>query len=242
MMVKDWQFAKISADGTYHVIDNIPLYEKRFLDVLNYHPPGFAAVLSNDGAYHIDTHGKPLYQERFQRTFGFYDSKAAVIFDNAWFHINPEGKACYDERYTWCGNYQDGVCTIRDNNGLYFHIDGNGKPLYLERYRYAGDFREGIAVVQNKEGKSSHIDLQGSLTHNCWFLDLDVFHKGFARAKDHLGWMHIDCYGQPIYEHRFVMVEPFYNGYARVETADGTFWVINELGEIQWQLRNTNNQ
>lgn len=73
--------------------------------------------------------------------------------------------------------------------------------------------------------------------HRCWFLDLDVFHKGFACARDHSGWFHIDVNGQSIYSNRFAAIEPFYNGQARVENFDGSLLVINETGENVVKLR-----
>ena len=65
-------------------------------------------------------------------------------------------------------------------------------------------------------------------------LDLDVFHKNFARARDGQGWHHIDIHGQPLYQDRYRNVEPFYNSQARVEGADGSLSVIGEAGELWW--------
>ena len=98
------------------------------------------------------------------------------------------------------------------------------------KWNYAGDFRDGVAVIQNEEGQSSHIDIQGNLLHSKWYLDLDVFHKGFARAKDNDGWTHINKYGKPINNLRFSMIEAFYNGQARCEKFDGSLVIINEAG------------
>jgi hypothetical protein len=68
-----------------------------------------------------------------------------------------------------------------------------------------------LAVVQAQDGRSTHIDPGGRRVHGQWFLDLDGFHKGFARARDDAGWMHIDARGAPVYARRFAAVEPFYN-------------------------------
>jgi hypothetical protein len=92
-------------------------------------------------------------------------------------------------------------------------------------------------VVQAEDGRSTHIEADGRFLHERWFLDLDVFHKGLARARDELGWMHIDRSGQPVYDRRFVMVEPFYNGQARVERFDGAREVIDERAQVIVTLR-----
>ncbi|MEZ5480582.1 MAG: hypothetical protein R3E95_24785 [Thiolinea sp.] len=91
--------------------------------------------------------------------------------------------------------------------------------------------------MQRDDGLSSHIDRQGDLLHDRWFLDLDVFHKGYARAKDEAGWFHVRPDGTPAYGRRFAMIEPFYNGQARVETHAGALEVVDESGETKVELR-----
>lgn len=229
----------IADDKSCHLFNSKPLYIKRFLEVLKFHPPGLAAALDETGAYHIDLNGDAIYNQRYVRTFGFYDGCAAVTNNNNnWFHISSLGERVYSELYSWCGNFQNGACVVRDESGYYFHIDLHGKPFYEQRYAYAGDFKDGIATIQNKEGLYTHIYLDGKYVHNKWFYDLDIFHKGFARARDDKGWCHIDTNGQPIYSERYKMIEPFYNGFARVEDNYGAMLIINESGEIERELRN----
>ena len=109
--------------------------------------------------------------------------------------------------------------------------------MYKKSYRYAGDFRDGWAVVQRNDGLHTHINTEGNEIHGMWFLDLDVFHKGFARACDSGGCHHIDIEGYPLYSRRFRQVEPFYNGQSRVEGLDGSLLVIDESGETLLTLR-----
>lgn len=233
------QFDKITVanDQSHHLFDNKPLYLKRFLTVLKFHPPGFAPVLDETGAYHIDLNGDAIYQRRYLRTFGFYNERAVVVNGDYWFHIFSTGERVYSESYNWCGNFQDRACVVMDADGYYFHIDLYGKPLYGQKYSYAGDFKDGIAVVQNNEGLCTHIDNEGRYIHNSWFYDLDIFHKGFARARDNKGWHHIDRNGAAVYVERYKMVEPFYNGFARVEDEYGAMLIINESGAVRRTLR-----
>ena len=236
-MIGNWQDYRISADGTHHVCDGMPAYAARFLEVLKFHAPGLAPVLDDSGAYHITPDGLPAYEARHLRTFGFYEGRAAAHSAVGWFHILPDGSPLYSERYIWCGNFQEGRCPVRLPDGSYFHIDEDGAPVYSERHRYAGDFKDGFAVVQYDDGRHSHIDQSGALMHGRWFLDLDVFHKNFARARDEQGWHHVDTLGQPLYRNRYRNVEPFYNGQARVEGIDGSLSVIGEAGETLVELR-----
>ena len=228
----------VSHCETHHLgSNNQPVYNRRFDQVLPFHEPGLAPVSLNQMAWHIKLDGNDAYSERFERSFGFYCGLASVNNGNDWFHIKPDGQALYVERYNFVGNFQDDCCVVCDVGNYYFHIDTNGHPLYTPRWLYCGDFREGIAVVQGRDGLSTHINVLGEQTHSHWFVDLDVFHKGFARAKDNLGWHHINRKGKPLYTKRFTQVEPFYNGCARVETQDGGLLVIDEAGIVLRELR-----
>ena len=229
---------RIAMDRTHHLLPaGQAAYAVRFEEVLRFHPPGLAAVRCAREAWHIRPDGTEGYIRRFLRTFGFYEELAAVESASGWHHIRPDGEDAYTQRYQWCGNFQEGLCPVRDDTGRYFHLKLDGQSAYQERWRYAGDFRDGVAVVQAGDGRSTHIGTDGSLLHARWFLDLDVFHKGFARARDHQGWTHVTVTGVPLYPHRYAAVEPFYNGQSRVERFDGAFEVINEAGEPIIELR-----
>lgn len=228
----------VSACETHHLdAQGQALYPRRFTQVLPFHEPGLAPVCSQAMAWHIRLDGEDAYAARFERTFGFYCSVAAVSHANEWFHITADGRALYAERYAFAGNFQSNRCVVCDTQGRYFHIDLTGHQLYPARWRYCGDFREGVAVVQGDDGLSTHIDAQGRPLHGLWFVDLDVFHKGFARARDINGWHHVTRSGQPLYAQRYAQVEAFYNGCSRVENKDGSLLIIDEAGQMLRELR-----
>lgn len=187
-------------------------------------------VIATDGSHHL-LNGAPAYTERFLKVFGFYEGLAAVQTADGWLHIQPDGKAAYHSRFDWVGNWQQSRCVVRAFDGRYLHIQSDGSPAYFERYIYAGDFREGAAVVQRGDGLATHIEAGGRLLHGRWFLDLDVFHKGFARARDAHGWHHINSSGDAAYSARFDAVDAFYNGQAWVKSPGGEY-IIDEQGEV----------
>ncbi|MDC3956929.1 hypothetical protein KEG38_23920 [Polyangium jinanense] len=232
-----WSEFTVAPSGTHHLRGDAPAYAERFDEVLKYHAPGLAPVRRGEEAWHIHDDGRAAYARRFRRTFGFYEGLAAVVSGNGWLHIDVEGADAYSQRYAWCGNFQGNRCAVREHKGLYLHVTVEGEPAYAERWRYAGDFRDGVAVVQAADGRSTHIDPLGRRLHDRWFLDLDVFHKGFARARNEAGWMHVDCAGRPVYTPRFAAIEPFYNGQARVERFDGGLEVIDERGATVLEIR-----
>ncbi|MBK8874378.1 MAG: WG repeat-containing protein [Bacteroidetes bacterium] len=134
---------------------------------------------------------------------------------NGFFHIDETGNTLYSDRYSWCGNYQEETCVVRDREGSSLYLDLNGKPLFNRKFLYAGDFKDGYDCIKTEKGWT-HINLTGNLLHGKYFSDLGVYHKGFATARDEKGWFHIDRSGTPIYQERYQMVEPFYNGVALV--------------------------
>jgi hypothetical protein len=228
----NWKDIRISPDNTYFMAHGQPLFDKKFLEVLKFHEPGLAPVLDESGAYHIDENGKPLYTERYKRTFGYYCHRAAVVDGSEWFHINTAGDRAYADTYSWTGNFQEDLCTVRNIEGQYFHISLDGSRAYAEVYRYTGDYKDGIACAMGKDGLFRHIDRHGSLLHNKAFLDLGIFHKQFATAKDEGGWHHIDRAGNALYPNRYQSIEPFYNGYALVSTFTGVKAIVSEKGAV----------
>jgi len=222
---------QISLDETHHLIAEKPLYETRFKRVMSFHyPPGYAPVEKDEQAYFIDIQGKPVFERQFKKAFGFYGGIATVADERGFFHIDVQGQNIYQKRYAWAGNYQEGVCVVRECG--YFHIDQKGNPLYSPKYLYVGDYKYGIAVVINDSGLSTHIDKQGELIHGQYFEELDVYHKGFAIAKDTQGYFHIDKQGKEIYHACYAKLEPFYNGQAVAVTHEGIKIIISESGLV----------
>lgn len=233
----NWHELTVSASGTHHEKSGQPAYSERFDEVLKFHSPGLAPVKQGEVAWHICLDGQAAYTRRFLRAFGFYEGLAAVQAIDGWHHIRPDGSDTYSDRYDWCGNFQSGRCTVRLRGGGYRHVLSDGSLAYPAIWHYAGDYKDGFCVVQNNAGLSTHLDLNGEPLHGHWFVDLDLFHKSFARARDEGGWTHIDRSGEPVYDRRFAAVEPFYNGQARVERFDGGLEVINEQGQMLVELR-----
>ncbi len=227
----NWKDIKVSDDNTHFTFEGKPLFNKRFIEVLKFHSPGLAPTQDNSGAYHIDVNGNELYSQRYSRTFGFYCNRAAVIENNSWFHINEKGERAYQNLFLWTGNYQENICTVRNAENHYFHIDLQGNRIYAGNYIYAGDYKDGIACVKSNDGLFRHIDNKGNFINDKSFLDLGIFHKNFATAKDKNGWFHIDKKGNEVYQNRYLMIEPFYNGFALVTTFENEKIIIDEVGK-----------
>lgn len=216
----NWKDIKVSVDWTHFLLDGKRLFEREFKSVLKFHAPGLAPVKTEKGWSFIDASGSTVIPGPFRKAWGFYCGLSAVEDDSGCYHIRSDGSALYNERYAWCGNFQEDLCTVRDQEGHYFHIGSDGSRVYDANYRYAGDFKDGFAAVMLQKGRFKHIDQEGNFIYEAEFLDLGVYHKGFATARDERGWMHIDLNGMNLYEERYLMLEPFYNGLALATDLD----------------------
>lgn len=223
---------EVSADETHFLYkDEIAFEGKIFAQVLKFHAEGLAAVADKEGWYHLNLAGAAAYEQRYNRTFGYYFERAAVVdFAQNWFHIDTQGRRVYAQDYSWVGNYQQARCVVRDKNNRYFHIDLSGKAIYTEQYLYVGDYKDGLACAHSAPKHCRHIDLSGAPIYAHDFEDLGVFHKSYATAKDGEGWFHINRAGAAQYAERYAAVEPFYNGFALVQTQADDKIIIDEKG------------
>lgn len=231
----NWKEIRTSHDNTHFLYNGNKIFDREFKGVLKFHAPGIAPVLDESGAYHIDDNGNDVYGNRYDRTFGFYCDRASVTKNKQWFHINEKGERIYSKSFLWTGNYQENICTVRDENNQYFHIDKEGSRIYKKNYVYAGDFKDGIACVKMENGLFKHIDVKGDFINDKSFLDLGIFHKNFATAKDENGWFHINKRGEELYKERYLIIEPFYNGYALVTIFNNKI-IIDENGSTILEL------
>lgn len=221
------------------------VYEKKFVNVLNFHQPeNLAAVLDHEHlSYHIDIDGKPAYQKRFKRTFGFYCGRAGVVNEkNQHYHILKDGFEAYKERWEWCGNFSNVFCTssdsrcpVMDSSKQYFHIDELGKTR-SGPHAYCGDFKYNVAIAWGFDGYPRLINVNGDdvnlmLDKNEKIIDLLLPHKGVVAVKTQRGWSFYQN-DRKISKVFFRNVEMFYNGRAFVQLLSGEYAIVNENGEI----------
>lgn len=181
-----WQRSRISKDRTYHETDEGPLYSNRFQEVLSFHSPGLAPAKQKNRWFHIKPDGMPVYSKSFDHAFGFYEDRASVEEGKCWFHILINGEQAYKRRFVWCGNFQEGLCIVREKNGFFYHIKLNGEDAYPEKYLYCGDFKEGLAAVRKDNGRWSHIQNDGRQLNDQFFKELVYFIRDLQEPKTNL--------------------------------------------------------
>lgn len=200
----------VSDDATHHTYNGLPLYDKRFENVLSFHDPESLAAVVEKGflkAYHINEFGIKAYDKHYNRTFGFYQGFAAVMNNDEYFHIKPDGIPAYDKRWDWCGNFvrvpqgspSDIRCPVKLST-KYYHIDGKGN-IKTGPYDYCGDFTSHGQAVAWQNGNPQIIDANGNLIHpemKSYIFDAQPPHKGITAVKDEKGWFFINRSGSEI--------------------------------------------
>lgn len=242
-----WTLSAVAPSGDHHVVlgTSTPLYSARFVpeSVLSFHEPGLAAVTLAEGAAnacHVRDSGEPAYAARFRRTFGFYEGIASVVDEcSRWFSVRPDGERAFPQlpAWRWLGNSQEGRCVATGTDGYYVTSSRDGRVV-AGPFAYAGDFRDGAAVVRDAaSGLCMHVDRSGTALCEARFFDLDVLHKGLARARDARGWFHVRPDGSDAGSGaRYAAIEPFYNGRALATTLQGARVVVDETGAAVEQL------
>jgi Fructose-2,6-bisphosphatase len=175
------------------------------------------------GKYHedkwIDFCDGGLLIRRGKELFLIWEGKEYPIDKNEYRNCNKhlhekEKNTRSKEEYTWTGDVQEGTQIVRDKDHKYFHVKENGNRIYCQRYAHASDFKDSVAIVTVDGVGSTFITDLGELLNNKWFLECRPYHEGYATVRDERGWFHIDVDGNPLYDRRYRMAEPFYNGFA----------------------------
>lgn len=224
-----WYEIHLNDTDTGYVYKGYNIF-KKYDRAMSFHAPGVAAVYDTEGAYHIQTDGEPLYNQRYLEAYGYYDGLASVKDQNGFFHIDLHGTPVHNQRFHWSGNYQEERCVVTDGES-YFHIDKKGKSVYSERYTYCGDYRYGIAVAYISPISAYHIDKNGKRLNQRNYRAAGQYHKGFAVVRDDSGFFHVNKIGNEIYKDRFFQLEDFYNGWAFAEDLYGKKLKVSETGE-----------
>lgn len=172
--------------------------------------------------------GSSTFQPRWSWCGNFQHGRCPVRLAGSghYTHIDASGMPRTGGPYAYAGDFREGFAVVQLlEDGLCRHVDREGRLLQCEAFGGPSY----ISIGSGKAGAqtSNRAAQQLSLSRLPGFLDLDVFHKGFARARDKGGWFFLRrdgsdaCRGQ-----RFAEIEPFYNGQALVRTLEGQRRII----------------
>lgn len=143
----------ISPDGTHHLYEGRPIYERHFQSVGPFRFPGLAAVRDDTGAYHINFLGEPAYNERYAWTGNFSEGVAPVRnADGRYLFIDEEGKPIAFETYLYATGFSEGSAVVYHETLGATHITTAGELLYGDWYYDARPFAGGKAYVRDDAG------------------------------------------------------------------------------------------
>ncbi len=100
--------------------------------------------------------------------------------------------------YSYVGNPFEGLCVVRNTEGLYGYIDSEGAEQIAPRYLWAANMREGRAEVETEQGMGL-IDIKGDyiVEPNNQIVEFDP-DRVVVRVKRNNEWTTLDYEGQPL--------------------------------------------
>ncbi|MFM7629879.1 MAG: WG repeat-containing protein [Algoriphagus sp.] len=107
---------------------------------------------------------------------------------SGWGFVDTEGKVVISPQFSATGNFSDGLCAVKNEEGKWGYIDKEGKLVIPHQFDNAGIFVDGVAVV-DFDGKSGAIDEEGKYLINPQFenmvMDGDMY---LIELNDKWGW------------------------------------------------------
>ena len=191
----------------------------------------------------INTEGEYVIQPQLYLDFrsGEFDAKGLVVAspdDGIYGCMNKQGEWVIEPRFDDMWEFsEDGLALIASyegNDQKYGYINTLGEIVIGTKFNDAIGFSEGLAAVRIKD-KYGFIDTQGNIKiEPCFDYVVAGFDKntGLAPAGIDGRYGYIDKTGEWAIAPEFRYTEPFFNGYARVITTDGSDALINEKGEF----------
>lgn len=141
--------------------------------------------------------------------------------------------------------YANGVAAVQTDEDRWFYINRSGEKIFNTSYMDAKEFSEGLAAVRQHDNPNfvSFID-QNGIIQFCKQLDrVGHFHHGLVAAgiwdsKNGWRWGFLDRMGNWQIKPKFMSVERFWGGIARVKMINTeSIYYINKKGDILYPYR-----
>lgn len=154
---------------------------------------GLAAVKTENGWNFIDTLGKEVFPDGFEKASSFNNGVAAVKKDGRWIVIDKDGRQIPTERtFTYIGPFNEGLAWATDGKKA-FLIDAEGQtitsfPIHglnssIPDYYLPQPFHNGWAVIKVEGYKKTFINPAGLLMPES-FSFVEDFNEGVALITD----------------------------------------------------------
>ncbi len=244
--------------------------EPQFRDAKDF-SEGLTAVMNSDRKWgFIDKTGKVVIPFQFEDAYSFSEGLACVLTRGLFGFIDKSGNVVIKPRFAVPSQFKEGLAAVRIPDGdfkprkyyesymlpeksemLFIDKDGNTAIKLESKVVEIDSFSEGLAIITVKESKENFyvkaIDKNGNLVFRLKFYAIvQPFSEGLARfqsEEDKFGF--IDKTGKVVIKPKYLYVEDFRNGLAKVEigkdiTTQKLGYVpksgyIDKTGKIIWQ-------
>lgn len=186
----------------------------------------------------IDENGKEKFSiKNAERVKIFKDGLSAYSVKDSvsekWGFVDKTGKTVIQPQFEETGNFSEGVCAVKDENGNWKYIDKKGIVKIEKSFNAAFEFLNGKAIVSDQfEEKFGVIDVEGKFTVEPK-LDSIVYDKKEFLIKKEGKWGWIDAAGKTIIEPKFEDAFPFGESDFAVVKQNGLYGFIDKKGAVK---------
>jgi hypothetical protein len=170
----------IDQSGAYHItMEGNSLYKERYKRTFGYYCDR-AAVILNEGWFHIKENGERAYKNHFAWCGNYQENYCSVRdTNNQFFHIDLNGERSYKDDFLYAGDFKDCIACVKLKNGLFKHIDYKGNFINQMEFLDLGIFHKNFATAKDDKGWH-HIDKLGSELYQERYTAIEPFYNGFA--------------------------------------------------------------
>jgi len=193
---------------------------------------------------YMDSTGHIVIKPKYCKVGEFYEGLARVEESPSQpIYINTFGKAIYNppiNNISFLSKFSNGYGYIAIKDGE-FYINKTGK-IVSKKYQFVNSFSEGIAMVCDAD----KLYVINNKLEVLFKMNIDLSNLGPSSGEFHDGlmpiknikneWGYLDKNNIIVIKPMFRYALPFNNGYAKVETRDFKYAIINQKGEIVYNL------
>lgn len=154
-----------------------------------------------------------------------------------WGFVDSNGKTVIQPQFYDTGNFSEGLCAVKDENGNWKYIDKKGVVKFEQSFRTASDFLNGKAIISdNFEEKFGLINSEGSIVLEPK-LDSIVYDKEDFLIKKAGKWGWIDANGKTLIEPKFEDASPFGANELAAVKQNGLYGYIDKKGVLKIEFQ-----
>lgn len=192
----------------------------------------------------IDNNGKEKFSiKNAERVKIFKDGLSAYSVKDSisekWGFVDKTGKTVIQPKFEETGNFSEGLCAVKDEDGNWKYIDKKGTLKIEQSFNTAFDFLNGKAIVSDHfEEKFGIIDREGKFLIEP-SLDSIIYDKKDFLIKKEGKWGWIDATGKTLIEPKFEDAFPFADDDLAVVKQNGFYGFVDEKGvmKIDFQFK-----